>query len=73
MDGGNWAAGIGTQGGGDVGAALATQEGDGEVTADGERLWRSARADLAAIFIERDVTNMMEFVLNAPVPAHQGE
>ncbi len=40
MDGGAWSAGVGAERGGDVGAALAPEEGEDEVAASGHDLGR---------------------------------
>ena len=73
VDGGGGAPGIGAQGGGDVVAAAAPEERDGEIAAGGEGLWRRAGADLAAIFIKGDIPDVVEFVFDPPVPASKGE
>ena len=67
------AAGVGAQGGRDVGGMAAPEQGDGEVTTDGEGLWRGAAADLAAVFVEGDVANVMELVLDTPMASDDGE
>lgn len=61
------------EGGSDVAGTGASEQGDDEVTAGGEGLRDGAAAHLGTIFIEGDVADVMEAVLNAPMPPGQGE
>jgi hypothetical protein len=72
-DGAVGAAGVGAQGGGDVGTVTAAEQSDGEVPTDGEGLWRRAGADLAAVFVEGDVPDVVGLVLDAPMAPREGE
>ena len=63
----------GAEGGGDGGCAGLTQERHGEGTAGGHDLGRGATADLRAVLIEGHVADVVQSVLDAPVPTHQGQ
>ena len=54
-------------GGGDVGVAGLADESHGEVTEGGEGAGAGAGADLGRILTERDIADMVDLVLYAPV------
>ena len=62
-DGEVGAAGVGAQGGSDIATVTAAEQSDGEIAAGGEgprgRPGRGAGADLAAVFIEGDVPDVV--------------
>jgi len=45
-------------------------EADGQITETGHDLGAVALADLAAVFVEGDVADIMDFVFDGPVPAN---
>ena len=57
----------------DVGRTGQTQQTDGEVTQGRHQVSAGARADLRAIFVECDVTDPVELVLDTPVAAVEFE
>ena len=65
--------GEGAQGGGDIGEAEQTDQGDGEVAQTRHRGRAVAGADARAVLIEGDVAHVMGAVLDAPMPAVEGE
>ena len=67
------AASVGAEGGGDVEDMAASEQRDGEVPTDGEGFRCGAGADLAAVFVERDIANVVELVLDAPMASGDGE
>ena len=58
-DGEVGAAGVGAQGGSDIATVTAAEQSDGEIAAGGEDLGSGAGADLAAVFIEGDVPDVV--------------
>ncbi|HEY8742785.1 MAG TPA: hypothetical protein VIU62_06790, partial [Chloroflexota bacterium] len=62
-----WAASVGPQGGGDVATVTAAEQSDGEIAAGGKDLGSGAGSDLAAVFVEGDVPDVVGFVLDAPM------
>jgi len=65
------AAGVGTEGGGDVGALAVTRQSDGEIAAGGEDLGGGAGADWGAVLVEGDVSNIVDLVFDAPMAARE--
>lgn len=65
--------GAGAQPGGDIRDVAAAEEGDGEIAAGGKGLGGGAGADLGAIFIERDIPNVVDLVFDAPMAAGDSE
>jgi len=53
--------------------SLAMNECHDEITQRRHDLWSMARAKLRAVFAKGDIAHIMERVLNAPMPTHQGE
>src|SRR5579859_4943088 len=59
--------------GGDVAGATAVNEGNDEVAQSGEDMRCIARADARAIFPEGHIADVVETILDAPMPPHEVE
>lgn len=62
-----------TQGLGDVLSSCHAQQADGKVAQGGHDLSAFSFADAAAVLIEGDITDPVDFVLNRPVATVEGE
>ena len=65
--------GVAAQGGGDVGFASQTDHADGQIAQGCHDLGRGAGADLGPVFIEGNVPDPVDSVLDAPMSPPQGE
>ena len=57
----------------DLEVAVPMQEGDGQIAQGGHHLRRVPGAQARAVFPKGDVADIMQRVLNTPVPAHERE
>ena len=64
---------VGAESGGDVEGTGVSEQGDDEVAASGEGVGDSATAHLGAVFVDGDIADVVETVLDAPVTAAQRE
>jgi hypothetical protein len=77
-EGGQWSGGVAavvahvvTQRGGDGARSAVVERADDEVAQAGHDVGAVASADLAGVFAEGDVTDVVQAVLDAPVAADQ--